>query len=39
MSGLRLVNITKRFGAHPVVRGIDLQVADGELVVLVGPSG
>jgi multiple sugar transport system ATP-binding protein len=39
MSGLRLVGITKRFGSHPVVRGIDLDVADGEFVVLVGPSG
>ena len=39
MSGLRLSKVTKRFGAHPVVHGIDLEVADGEFVVLVGPSG
>ena len=39
MSSLKLVNVTKRFGSHPVVRGIDLDVADGEFVVLVGPSG
>ena len=39
MSSLRLKNITKRFGHHPVVHGIDLDVADGEFVVLVGPSG
>jgi multiple sugar transport system ATP-binding protein len=34
-----LRNVTKRFGSSPVLRGIDLDVADGELVVLVGPSG
>ena len=39
MSSLRLAKITKRFGQHTVVHAIDLQVADGEFVVLVGPSG
>ncbi|MBA3517057.1 MAG: ATP-binding cassette domain-containing protein [Rhizobiales bacterium] len=39
MSSVKLVNVTKRFGSHPVVRGVDLDVADGEFVVLVGPSG
>jgi multiple sugar transport system ATP-binding protein len=34
-----LRNVTKRFGSSPVLRGIDLEVTDGELVVLVGPSG
>ena len=39
LSSLRLANVSKRFGGHSVVHGIDLDVADGEFVVLVGPSG
>jgi ABC-type sugar transport system ATPase subunit len=39
MADLRLDGLSKSFGGHPVVRGIDLAVADGEFVVLVGPSG
>jgi multiple sugar transport system ATP-binding protein len=39
MSGMRLVDITKRFGHHEVVRDVTLDVADGEFLVLVGPSG
>ena len=29
----------KRFGRHAVLRGIDLDVAPGEVVVVIGPSG
>lgn len=29
----------KAFGAHEVLKGISLDVADGEFVILVGPSG
>jgi len=39
MSSLTLRAVTKRFGAADVLHGIDLDVADGEFVVLVGPSG
>jgi multiple sugar transport system ATP-binding protein len=39
MSGLRLVGVSKRFGAHPLMHGVDLEVADGEFLVLVGASG
>ena len=31
--------LTKHFGGTPVLDGIDLQIADGERVVVIGPSG
>ena len=39
MTSLTLRNIKKRFGKTEVIRGIDLDVEDGEFVVFVGPSG
>ena len=39
MSSLTLRAVTKQFGTAAVLHGIDLDVADGEFVVLVGPSG
>jgi ABC-type sugar transport system ATPase subunit len=39
MASLTLSNIVKRFGKTEVIHGVDLEVADGEFVVLVGPSG
>jgi multiple sugar transport system ATP-binding protein len=39
VSALTLQNITKRFGTTDVIRGVDLDVAEGEFVVFVGPSG
>jgi multiple sugar transport system ATP-binding protein len=39
MAAVQLVGIFKRFGDVQVVHGIDLEIADGEFVVLVGPSG
>ncbi|HEY0919457.1 ABC transporter ATP-binding protein [Devosia sp.] len=39
MGSLQLKDIKKSFGATEVLRDIDLEVADGELVVFVGPSG
>ncbi|UWQ17225.1 ABC transporter ATP-binding protein [Jannaschia sp. M317] len=39
MSSVTLDNVQKTFGAHQVIHGADLTVADGEFVVFVGPSG
>ena len=39
MADVRLTGVTKRFGATEVLKGIDLEIADGEFVVCVGPSG
>jgi polar amino acid transport system ATP-binding protein len=41
-TGTPIVQITglhKRFGDNEVLRGIDLQIAEGEVVCLIGPSG
>jgi lactose/L-arabinose transport system ATP-binding protein len=39
MSGLRLENVIKRYGATQVIHGVDLTIEDGEFCVFVGPSG
>jgi ABC-type polar amino acid transport system ATPase subunit len=36
---LSLQGITKSFGDHQVLHGVDLEVNAGEVVVLIGPSG
>ncbi len=36
---VRALNVTKSFGPQVVLRGIDLEVAAGEVVCLLGPSG
>jgi polar amino acid transport system ATP-binding protein len=36
---LRLTGIRKRFGDLEVLRGVDLEVARGEVVCVIGPSG
>ncbi|WP_088344186.1 MULTISPECIES: ATP-binding cassette domain-containing protein [Rhodomicrobium] len=39
MGALTLSGIHKSFGAVHILKGIDLDVADGEFVIIVGPSG
>jgi ABC-type sugar transport system ATPase subunit len=36
---VKFERVSKRFGAHDALRSIDLEVADGECLVLLGPSG
>ncbi len=36
---IRIRNLHKSFGSHMLFRGLDLEVAKGEVVVLIGPSG
>ena len=39
MATVSLEAIRKSFGKTDVIHGVDIDIADGELVVLVGPSG
>ncbi len=39
MPGVRLVNLTKRFGKTVAVDGLNLEVEDGEILTFLGPSG
>ena len=39
MSKVRVVNLVKRFDKTVAVNGVNLDVGDGEFVVLLGPSG
>lgn len=39
MAGLRLTDIRKSYGDVAVLHGINMDIADGEFLVLVGPSG
>ncbi|WP_156511668.1 ATP-binding cassette domain-containing protein, partial [Rhodococcoides kroppenstedtii] len=41
MASVNFVGTTHRYAGapHPSVEGLDLEIADGEFLVLVGPSG
>lgn len=39
MGNVSLRGIRKNFGAVEVIKGVDLEIADGEFMVFVGPSG
>jgi multiple sugar transport system ATP-binding protein len=39
MSSVDVIGIRKSYGAQKVIHGVDINIADGEFVILVGPSG
>ncbi|MGX9993079.1 ABC transporter ATP-binding protein (plasmid) [Rhizobium sp. Z1P35] len=39
MAGVQFTDVRKSFGSFPVIKGVDIDIADGEFVILVGPSG
>ncbi len=39
MAEVNLDGLRKSFGAHEIIGGVDLSIADGEFCVFVGPSG
>ncbi|MBD3626013.1 MAG: sn-glycerol-3-phosphate ABC transporter ATP-binding protein UgpC [Rhodobacteraceae bacterium] len=39
MAPVTFSSVKKSYGAHDVIHGVDIDIADGEFVVLVGPSG
>src|SRR5215470_2452830 len=39
MAHVRLQGITKKFGSHAAVSDLDLEIADGQFFVLLGPTG
>ena len=39
MAEVRLKNVRKSYGPVDVIKGVDIEIADGEFVVFVGPSG
>jgi multiple sugar transport system ATP-binding protein len=39
VAAVSIRNVVKRFGPTEVLKGIDIEIADGEFLILVGPSG
>jgi len=39
LAAVRISNVRKSFGATEILRGVSIDVADGEFTVIVGPSG
>ena len=39
MATVALENLKKSFGRIEVIHGIDIEIADGEFIVILGPSG
>ncbi len=39
MASVDIVDVRKSFGAVGIIKGVDVEIGDGEFVILVGPSG
>ena len=39
MARIILKDLVKQFGVHTAVKGISLDIKDGEFLIMVGPSG
>ena len=39
MTTIRAQGLVKRYGSNTVLDGVDLDVAEGEVVCVIGPSG
>lgn len=39
MAAVQFAEVRKSFGAFPVIKGVNIDIEDGEFVILVGPSG
>ncbi|MGJ0464491.1 ATP-binding cassette domain-containing protein, partial [Listeria monocytogenes] len=39
MTKLKVTGLKKSFGANEVLKGIDIEVKEGEVVCVIGPSG
>ena len=39
MAGIKIKSVRKNYGSVEVIKGVDIDIADGEFVVFVGPSG
>src|SRR4030095_8937014 len=39
MASVEFADVRKSLGTHPVIKGVDIEIDDGEFVILVGPSG
>jgi len=36
---IKIENLWKKFGGHQILKGLNLEIPDGELMVIIGPSG
>ncbi|MCB1465600.1 MAG: ATP-binding cassette domain-containing protein, partial [Rhizobiaceae bacterium] len=39
MGAVTIRDVVKRYGQYEVLKGVSIDIADGEFLVLVGPSG